>query len=259
VAVNKAKLASELIGVGLGGGSLEKLTIAYSWLGESELIEALFNPTELHYSQAVRYQQKEVASSIDAGVRYAQQRLRGIDPRQLSVDLLFDTYENRSDAASWKRAAVALATPHNPFQAGDSTPVSEKTGQVEVLASPDPETHQPPVCTLSWGAYDVFEGVLTNLDQRFTMFLSDGTPVRATLSCTFVEHVGSHYRRGAVEMHSADVTKTHTVRRHDTLQSIAAEQYGDPALWRPIAQANDIVNPRLVPPGTVLLIPKLRP
>jgi nucleoid-associated protein YgaU len=115
------------------------------------------------------------------------------------------------------------------------------------------------VCTLSWGAYDVFVGVLTNLDQRFTMFLADGTPVRATLSCTFVEHVGVDFRRGAVEMHSADVAKTHTVRRHDTLQSIAAEQYGDPTLWRSIARANDIVNPRLVPPGTVLLIPKLRP
>jgi nucleoid-associated protein YgaU len=30
-------------------------------------------------------------------------------------------------------------------------------------------------------------------------------------------------------------------------------------LWRPIAKANAIVNPRDLRPGTVLTIPKLRP
>jgi nucleoid-associated protein YgaU len=49
------------------------------------------------------------------------------------------------------------------------------------------------------------------------------------------------------------------VRRNDTLHSIAAEEYRDPALWRHIAKANGIVNPRDLKPGTVLTIPRLRP
>ena len=64
-------------------------------------------------------------------------------------------------------------------------------------------------------------------------------------------------RLRARELHSADVTKTRQVRRGDTLQSIAAEEYNDPRLWRAIATANSIVNPRQLLPGTVLSIPKL--
>jgi nucleoid-associated protein YgaU len=55
------------------------------------------------------------------------------------------------------------------------------------------------------------------------------------------------------------VAKTRQVRHNDTLHSIAAEEYRDPALWRHIARANGIVNPRDLKPGTVLTIPRLRP
>jgi len=106
--------------------------------------------------------------------------------------------------------------------------------------------------------FDIFTGVLTSLNQRFTLFLDDGTPVRATLTCDFTE-VGSQARARAAELHSSDVAKTRQVQRYDTLQSLAADEYGDPALWRPIATANGIVNPRDLRPGTMLTIPKLQP
>lgn len=258
MAVNKARLASELVGLGTGGGSLEKLTIRYRYgKVKKGKVVALFNPSEINISRSVSYEQKQVASRLEAGYAAAVQKLRAIEPATLTVDLFFDTYESRSESGSWMRAAAAMVTPLNPFQTGDSTPVTDRTAEVEALALADRELHKPPVCSLSWGRFDIFEGVLSRLDQKFTMFLSDGTPVRATLSCTFVEYrTESHMR--ASELHSADVANTRMVGRHDTLQSIAAEQYGDPGLWRPIAKANGIVNPRGLLPGTVLMIPKLR-
>ena len=63
----------------------------------------------------------------------------------------------------------------------------------------------------------------------------------------------------AFETPSPDVAKTRVVRRGDTLSAIAAEEYGDPAVWRPIARANGIVDPRRLPPGQVLTIPVLQP
>ncbi|MGH3937303.1 MAG: LysM peptidoglycan-binding domain-containing protein, partial [Pseudonocardiaceae bacterium] len=109
----------------------------------------------------------------------------------------------------------------------------------------------------SWGVFrNIFTGVLTQLDQRFTRFLADGTPVRATLSCSFIESLTRADVR-AREMNSADVVKTRVVRRNDTLHSLAAEEYRDPSLWRHIANANGIVNPRNLEPGRVLTIPKL--
>jgi nucleoid-associated protein YgaU len=266
MAINKAKLAAELVGLGPGGGGLEKLTITYDTLKagrydafDTGRVEALFNPSEIHTSRSVTYEQKRVAASTgDASYFDIEQQLRSVEAATLTVDLFFDTYESRSDASSWKRAAASALTALNPFPTSDATDVTDLTDKVARLALPAPELHQPPVCHLKWGRFDIFDGVLSSIDQRFTMFLSDGTPVRATLSCTFVEfRTEAHVK--ASEMHSADVAKTHVVRRNDTLQSIAADQYDDPALWRPIARANGIVNPRGLSPGTVLLIPKLRP
>jgi nucleoid-associated protein YgaU len=58
---------------------------------------------------------------------------------------------------------------------------------------------------------------------------------------------------------SPDVAKTRTLLRGETLGSIAAQEYNDPTLWRPIAEANGIDNPRRLTPGQVLAIPPLPP
>ena len=47
------------------------------------------------------------------------------------------------------------------------------------------------------------------------------------------------------------------VRRGDTLSHLAAEEYLDPGLWRPIAVENNVDDPLQIQPGRVLLIPKL--
>jgi nucleoid-associated protein YgaU len=138
--------------------------------------------------------------------------------------------------------------------------VRRQTGKVLALMTVEEhgELHRPPICRLSWGKLGVFfQGVLQKVKQEFTIFLEDGTPVRATLTCTFKEWRSADEDRRRKNTSSADVAKTYVVRRGDTLSGIAAAQYRDATLWRPIAFANKIVNPRLLAPGTVLTIPAL--
>ena len=57
--------------------------------------------------------------------------------------------------------------------------------------------------------------------------------------------------------------KLWTTRAGDSLPAIAAEVYGDPRRWRPIADVNGIENPLLFPDktkdlGRVLFIPRER-
>lgn len=47
------------------------------------------------------------------------------------------------------------------------------------------------------------------------------------------------------------------MRRGETLTSIAAEEYNNPALWRVIAAANRLDNPRQITPGQRLTVPPL--
>ena len=50
---------------------------------------------------------------------------------------------------------------------------------------------------------------------------------------------------------------TRRVRRGDSVTAIAADVYGDPALWRVIAEANNLDDPRRLKIGKTLSVPKL--
>jgi len=257
MSLNKAKVASELLGLGSGGGELHKLTIYYEeGLDKVQRhIEALFNPSEISLTRSTVWEQKESVGQGGSSGAAVRQEFRSVEAERFSIELFFDTYGSRSDVVT---AAAASFLPASLIPGSQSSDVRQHTDRIAKLLEEDTELHEPPVCNLRWGVFDIFTGVLTTLNQRFTLFLDDGTPVRATLTCDFVE-VGTLAQARAAERHSSDVVKTRQVRRYDTLQSLAADEYGDPTMWRPIAIANGIVNPRDLLPGTMLTIPKLQP
>lgn len=189
-------------------------------------IPVLFNPTQYSLDQANTLAEVGVPGLAAPILQY----VRG-NGRSLSMDLFFDTYEQGSDVRKHTKRIYGLLDIRGPL-------------------------HRPPVCTFTWGDFN-FDCVLERVAGKFTLFLPDGTPVRATLTVSFKEFVEVEVLVRATPTESADHAKTYLVRRGDTLSSIAAAEYGDPAAWRPIARANRIANPRLLPPGTQLSIPAI--
>lgn len=118
------------------------------------------------------------------------------------------------------------------------------------------ELHAPPIVRLTWDG-EVFKGVLERLDVTYVLFSPDGVPLRAKLGVTLLEHRSVEEQTGQ-PLNSPDVEKTWVTRRGDTLSSIAAAVYADPRLWREIARANGITDPRQLRPGTTLTVPRLR-
>jgi nucleoid-associated protein YgaU len=49
--------------------------------------------------------------------------------------------------------------------------------------------------------------------------------------------------------------RSHVVAAGDSLHSLAYREYGDPALWRGLADFNSIDDPLRVRPGTRLILP----
>ena len=215
--------------------ALEKLKILVSTnarakpLRFKEGITALFNPSQIAISKSVTWGSNAVAQRDVPDLRFTHG-----NAATLNIDLFFDTYEAKTD-------------------------VRYHTQEVLDLAMVSSETHAPPVCQLVWGKTGAFfQGVLTSLNQSFTLFLADGTAVRATLTCTFTEFSSYDEQERLQNKKSADVYKTRTIRRGDTLTGIAGELYDNPALWRAIAEANAIDNPRVPRVGQTLAIPAIR-
>lgn len=115
----------------------------------------------------------------------------------------------------------------------------------------------PPLCVFGWGKFRSFEGYLKSVTVKFTAFLPNGTPVRATANTELVEYLDESRLAPQNPTSLSVARKTHLVLDGETLDWIAYEAYGDPGYWRHIAQANKLVNPRLLPPGLVLNLPPL--
>ena len=133
--------------------------------------------------------------------------------------------------------------------------VRTRTGQITSLLEKDLETQAPPILLFSWGGFN-FRSVLETVEQRFTIFLSDGTPVRANLTVSFKEYesVETEIRRGLF-LGSPTIRN---VLEGETLSQIAGTFLGDPTAWREIAELNNIDNPLKLTPGSQLILPPVR-
>lgn len=211
---------------------LEKLQIWKEIKPESAFIPyfvALFNPNQVTHQKSSNWQTIPVAQSDSPASQFTYS-----NPATLSLQLFLDTYE--------KKISVRLLT-----------------DLIDNLVTVQVELHRPPLCQLIWGGMgglqgSFFQGVLEQVSKTFTLFLPDGTPVRATVDCMFRElrSPGDEPR-----LESSDVTKSRTLRRGDTLSSMAGEEFGDPRMWRFIARANNIEDPLAIAPGQVVTIPAL--
>jgi nucleoid-associated protein YgaU len=195
---------------------------------KGEKAEVIFNPAEY---------------SLQKGNQFASAPLPGLsnpvlsfvngDADILSMELFFDTYTNKG-----------------------ASDVRDETKKIARLLDIDPTIHAPPPVRFVWGPLSL-QAVIERLTQRFTMFREDGVPVRATLNVTFKEYKTIEEQLSERPTESSDWTKRRVVADQDRLCLIAAIEYGDPAVWRVIAEANEIDNPRLLMPGQELRLPPL--
>lgn len=212
-------------------------------------IAVKYNPTELTFDKAVHVAEITIPG-LDSPLL---QFVRGQNEK-LTLDLFCDTTELGG-------------------MSGGAVSVVAQTDQIYQLVKIVPETHAPPVCDFSWGggfpgsatSGDIFGGqqrtffrcVVESVKQRFTVFSTQGVPLRATLSVTLREFRPLDEQLKSLKLSSPDRTGSLVLQNGESLSSIAAHHYLNPSRWRAIAQSNGIDDPRRLAPGTVLILPCL--
>jgi nucleoid-associated protein YgaU len=192
---------------------------------EIKQIKVLFNPEKYSLEKNAAWEEKGKQKTLE---------FVGISRKSFSTELFYDTYETGKDVRDFTTEIVQLMDPT----------VEYKGKKV------------PPVCVFSWGGFN-FRGIVEKVSQNFTLFLSSGIPVRALLVVGFKQfNYPTEQARGSPP---GDPTKLRIVKDGETLNGIAAREYGDPTLWRVIADANktQVPNPRVLKTGTPLVIPAL--
>lgn len=197
-----------------------------------------FNPKELSVEKSNLFAEVNIPGLSSPIIQF----VRG-NSRSLTMDLLFDTYEQGTDV----RLSTDLIT---GWDAGSMLSKLPTKGLMDI----DSDLHAPPVCIFTWGKFS-FQCIIERVTKKFTMFHPEGYPVRATLSVTLKEYTEVEKQLKETSLLSADLTKRWLVTQGDSLWSISNKQYGNPNEWRLIAEANKIDNPRLLNPGQELKIP----
>ncbi len=214
--------------------NLTKATITNLDDKDSEPIECMFNPSE--YSVQKRNTWSKTQTS---GTNLPEVEFSGGEPATLSMDLLFDTFQSREDVRKVYTDRIwALMLVNDEVK--DSSNNKSRPAHVH----------------FQWGKSWSFDAVITSIDQSFTLFLEDGTPVRATLKISFQQLKDESLlppqnpTSGVREGH-----RVWTVRPGDTLAGIAHRTLGSPNRWRRIARINRLQHVRTLPAGKILVIP----
>ncbi len=173
------------------------------------------------------------------GAQGAEGRFKSSAPEELQLDFIFDGTD----------------TVYGYAQAGQSVPQQIEAFR-NVVYDLQGEIHQPRYLKLVWKDF-TFDCVLTELKITFTLFDAEGMPLRATVSCTFLNYKETERRVREEGKSSPDLTHTRLLKDEDNLSLLTHEIYGAPDVYLEVALANDLTNFRSLCTGTTLVFPPL--
>ncbi len=214
-------------------------------------LECMFNPKELSVTRSNQF-----TAGQTSGTSVQPQEFGSGQPQQLKLQLFFDTFTGYSGSAYPQKSSlhdakdVRAKFTDKIWKMMDAT-VEDKQG------SKKSKKKRPPIVVFIWGKFQ-FEGVITSISQQFTLFSAKGYPVRAMLDVQ-IQQFRDLGMLPAQNPTSGGLggERIWTVQQGETLQWIAYQEYGDPNLWRGIADANRLSSVRRLAAGTRLVIPTI--
>lgn len=195
----------------------------------TQVLTVQYNPETFEYSRKINWKKSEENVALN------EMQIKNVDLRTLTINLVFDA----------KEAGINNVKDLTKYFENLSRPVAKKANA---------QQGRPPYITITWATESV-KGFINSFTQKFTLFSSEGLPLRARVTLDFMEYIDPKQQQK--ENSGGDPEQFIMVRNGETLQYIAYKEYGDPALWRIIADQNSLDDYRDLEPGTMLFIPAL--
>ena len=183
-------------------GTQDGTDFSYNSSDSSTVIEVCFNPTDYTVTNSNNFEESRIPGLQAPVVQFKQG-----NTSTLSLELLLDTQFNDDYTKTDIRDAYIY--------------------DLEKLMAIDSDIHAPPPCQVLWGSLE-FTGMLESMDKKYTLFSSDGTPVRARVTLKFKEYVSLDLQIQEASLASPNRRKMFTVNEGDSLWRMAYRAYGDP-------------------------------
>ena len=229
--------------VGGAGGAAAKLVHAFLELREPGTkgstqpgpplgrVEFQFNPKELSITKSAKWAVATARNRRSAGVPEFQ----GAEPCSMSLEMFFD--------ASAEQDSGVVDNVERLFRCCVPT---DKTQQ--------DQKGTPPWVVFHWGSVSGFTAYIASVAVKYTLFTPGGLPIRGTATVTLKEIAAETAKQNPTSG-GRTARRSYVLVAGDSLASVAYAEYGDPTLWRVLAEANGIDDPMRLAPGRTLLVP----
>jgi nucleoid-associated protein YgaU len=196
------------------------------------------NPASYNHTYSIAYRDRQAQGSPGPSAEFSK-----VGQDTVAFDLVFDT--------------TGVVPPPKP---GAALPADGAAGLVDqfsaLVAKVNGSIHRPNFVKLAWAQLQ-FQCVLQSMSVAYTLFKPDGTPLRATVSVTFLGFQSEQQLARAANKSSPDLTHVVTVQAGDTLPALCYRIYGSGAHYPKVAAANDLSGFRRLRPGSRLVFPPL--
>jgi hypothetical protein len=220
----------------MAGGQLEKLQVKaysapdYAESGYIDTFEAYVNPAEITLAYEMEYDDAQ-----GSGTTGSRMDFKKVKPGDLSLVFFLD------------------GTGAN----GVKIDVQGEVERFQTLTGYNGDIHRPNYLLVAWGSIEVRRCVLKSASIAYKLFRADGSPLRATISATFIDAVQDQTRVALAQDSSPDLTHVRVLAAGDTLPMLCQQIYGDARLYLKVARANNLDRLRQLPAGTRLRFPPL--
>jgi len=210
-----------------------------SEMGNSFTVQ--FNPTDIQLDAKASW------ATQDTQADQVKLEFKKVEPRTLSMTLIFDSTTNNSDVRT--TYVNQLMNTFILTEMPDVNPAHDQTAQGTLGMK-----KRNPLQTFEWGNFSFF-GAITGLNTKYTMFSKDGNPIRAEVKVTMKEYINQDFFEVGGSRHNITVPQVKLVQMEagQTLSSMA-NALG--TTMSALAQANGISDPFSVAAGSILGIPR---
>uniref|UniRef100_UPI0040572DD0 CIS tube protein n=1 Tax=Candidatus Electronema sp. TaxID=2698783 RepID=UPI0040572DD0 len=203
-------------------------------IDESNKVEVQINPTSFSHEHSIAYSKNRIIGSIGEDLKYKRTNIE-----KISFEIVLDG----TGVASEKKEAISVKEQIKIFK----NIIYDYAGQ----------KHQPKPVNLIWGSFS-FNGRLVSLSIDYTMFASDGSPLRAKLKISVNGYTSKEEQAKKSNKSSPDLTHIIEVKAGDTLPLLCYQVYRDTSYYPDVARINGLNSLQEMRPGLKLTFPPLR-
>lgn len=192
---------------------------------------AMFNPNKYNLKYEIEYDKKSASGASANAPKFSNMK-----SQELTLEFFLDGTGVENDPGEF---------------------VDQKAEAfLKIAYTYESNKHKNNYLRITW-SYLVFDCVLSDADIAYSLFRSDGRPLRAKITAKFLGFVNDKLRQLKDKAQSPDITHARMATDYDKLDYMSYKIYENGQYYLDVAKANSLVNFRKLRTGQILYFPPL--